>query len=123
MKQLEAKDYYSYSDLIESFEVETLVTVADDDYQGDTRHLLRDGERYGLLTFGWGSCSGCDALEGCSGITEVTELRDQLWGQIHWEDSATAMLAYVDGKDWTLDYSHSPSFVGQARELLSAVTS
>lgn len=113
--------YYSYSDLIESMEVEVLARHDDDDYQGDSRLLVRDGIRYGLLTYGWGSCSGCDALEGAgSNLADVTELRDQMWRQIHWEDSAYAMLAYVDGKDWTLDYSHSPEFLDAVRLVLAS---
>jgi hypothetical protein len=118
MKSLGGKDYYSYSELVESFEVEVLVTVQDDNWQGDTRHLLRDGDRYGLLTFGWGSCSGCDALEACRGVAEVTELRDQLWSNVHWERDAGAMLVYIDGKDWALDYSYSPQFLAEVRGLL-----
>lgn len=35
-------------------------------YSGDTRLIYTDSNsRYGILTFGWGSCSGCDALQSC----------------------------------------------------------
>lgn len=113
-------DYSTYDDLIESMEVEVLTRHDDNDYQGDSRLLVRDGSRYGLLTYGWGSCSGCDALQGATSLAEVTELRDQMWQQIHWEDSAAAMLAYVDGKDWTLDYSHDAAFIDAVRMVLSS---
>lgn len=109
----------SYDELIDSFEVEVLVRVDDDDYQGDTRLLVRDGGRYGLITFGWGSCSGCDALEAAgANLVEVTELRDQIWSQAHWEDSADLMLAYIYGKDWSLDYSHHEGFLSQVKKTL-----
>jgi hypothetical protein len=121
----------SYTDLIDSMEVENLLQVDDDDYQGDSRVLLRDGDRYGLLTFGWGSRSGCDALQAAEGNdTEVRELRDDLWRAIHWEDSAAALLTYIartrwltyiEGKDWSLDYSHDPEFLTQVRAKLAEV--
>lgn len=116
--------YFSYGDLLDSFEVQVLLNVEDNDYQGDTRVLMRDGARYGLVVFGWGSCSGCDALEAVNGdVAETTELRDELWSSVHWEDSAAEMLAYVDGKDWSLDFSYrkeTADFLAQARALLGA---
>ena len=116
--------YFSYGDLLDSFEVQVLLNVEDNDYQGDTRVLMRDGARYGLVVFGWGSCSGCDALEAVNGdVAETTELRDELWSSVHWEDSAAEMLAYVDGKDWSLDFSYrkeTADFLAQAYGLESA---
>ncbi len=101
--------YYAggYDSLIASFEVQALLKVDDNNYQGDTRVLLRDGRRWGILIFGWGSCSGCDALEACGSRAEVVELRDEMWGNVHWELDAAAMLAYVRGKDWKLEFSYS----------------
>jgi hypothetical protein len=114
-------DYFTYDTLIDSFEVEVLARKDDDDYQGDTRLLVRDGERYGLIVFGWGSCSGCDALEAAGGnLADLTELRDAIWNGAHWEPSAADMVAYIDRKDWSLDYSHDPAFLAQARVLLGA---
>ena len=42
-----------------------VIKVDDDDYQGDSR-VLYEGykDEVGYLQFGWGSCSGCDALQG-----------------------------------------------------------
>lgn len=111
--------YCSYDDLIDSFEVEVLHRLDDEDYQGDTRLLVRDGERYGLITFGWGSCSGCDALESAGGnLAAIVELRDQIWASAHWEDSPNLMLAYIYGKDWTLDYSHNDGFLSEVKRIL-----
>jgi hypothetical protein len=103
MQPLKMTDY-DYDELIESMEVDRLVEVSDADYQGDTRMLLRQGERYGVLTFGWGSCSGCDALQACNTVEEVTALRDQLWNDIVWQDTPAAMRAYLTQKDWSLEY-------------------
>lgn len=127
MKNLVVDEYGyvsgGYDTLLESFEVPIVLQVDDNDYQGDTRVLLRDGPRWGILIFGWGSCSGCDALQDCSGLAEVTELRDKMWNDIHWEGSVADMYAYVSGKDWPLDYSwHSNAtkvFVAKVKEWLA----
>jgi hypothetical protein len=94
----------AYHDLIDTMGVETLLQVDDNDYQGDSRVLVRDYHRYGLLFFGWGSCSACDALQAVEGNeAEIARLRDDLRRSIHWENSAAGLLAYIDGKDWSLD--------------------
>ena len=41
-----------------------LVQEDDEDYQGDTFVLLEKDSKYGFLNIGWGSCSGCDAVQG-----------------------------------------------------------
>jgi hypothetical protein len=95
----------------------------DNDYQGDSRALVRDDHRYGLLFFGLGSCSGCDALQAAEGNpTELAILRDDLRRKIHWEDSAADLLSYIDGKDWSLDVrgddEASRAFRERARQIL-----
>lgn len=59
MNVLEVKDpyIYHYDDLVESFGYDVLVAEEEGDYQGDTMYLLRRGAEYGVLVFGWGSCS------------------------------------------------------------------
>ena len=57
--------FYSYQPLLESFG-EILLKVDDEDYSGDSRLIFKKGEMYGFLIFGWGSCSGCDWLQGCN---------------------------------------------------------
>lgn len=94
----------SYDALIDSFEMEIKVAVDADDYQGDSLYVLRDDAKYGFLCFGWGSCSGCDALQSCldSGnvLQELTELRDELFGSIIWFDSLPELQTWVANRDW-----------------------
>lgn len=99
-------DNYDYGPLLESFGYDILVRVDDDDYQGDSRLLFKDGQRFGLMTFGWGSCSGCDALQDCDTQAEVDELRSFLHASIHWEPSAKAMLKHISEKDWELEWCY-----------------
>lgn len=95
----------SYDDLVTSFGYERRLEVEDGSYQGDTRALLRNPEtgEWGVLYFGWGSCSGCDALQACSDEREVEALREELHGQIVWKADAAAMLAYLEKHDWEGD--------------------
>lgn len=103
---------HDYDDLIDSFEVEVLHSEHEMDYQGDSYYLLRLGPSYGMLIVGWGSCGGCDALEACDNrIDALTELRDELWDDIHWEPSAQDMWRYIQTKDWRLEWmGHEEAF-------------
>lgn len=85
---------YDYDPIIRSFG-EVLVQVDDDDYIGDTRVLLRKDGRYGFLNFGWGSCSGCDALQASDSYEEIDELIDDLENDIKWFDTLANAQAYI----------------------------
>ena len=93
-----------YTPMLKEF-AEIIVEVDDDDYQGDSRVLYRDGQRYGYLQFGWGSCSGCDALQACSTIEQVQELMDELYQSIKWFDGKSEALKWFKEHDWEGDYS------------------
>jgi hypothetical protein len=95
---------YGYGELLGSMEYEVLGEVNHGDYQGDSQVLLKDGDRYGYLTYGWGSCSGCDALQSCQTVEEATELRDQLASAVLWFDSAVEMSDYLKNRDWKLQW-------------------
>ena len=94
----------SYDPMLESMGYEIKVQVDDCDYQGDSRLLLKDGERYGILIFGWGSCSGCDALQACESIEEVGELRDELNDDIRWFNSKQEAVQFFKEHDWRGDW-------------------
>lgn len=96
-----------YGTLVDSFEVETLLEEHDHDYQGDSYYLLKNGHQFGLLAFGWGSCSGCDALQAASSHAEVVALRDRLWESIEWM-TPEELAHYVENKDFDTEwYSYS----------------
>ena len=117
----------SYEDLINSFEHEIVLEFHDNAYLGDSRYILRDGSRYGFLNFGWGSCSGCDALAACETIEEVIELRDSLYNDIAWYDSAAGLLQFIKDRDWSLQYSWNNEgmrqFVKDATRMLEKIVS
>lgn len=101
-------DYYSsYTPMLEAFG-EIVIRVDDNDYQGDTRVLFRENcysHSYGYLQFGWGSCSGCDALQACNNIDEVQKLMDELKDSIKWFEDEAEALKFFNEHDWEGDYS------------------
>lgn len=88
---------YDYGPLIESIGHEVLVKVDDDDYQGDSNVLFRRADgAFGYLNFGWGSCSGCDALQACDSYEDLESLRNSLVAGIHLPSRrATAHVAHI----------------------------
>lgn len=117
MKKIENHVIFNYDEIIDTFECEVLVEESDDDYQGDTYVFLRNDDMYGILIFGWGSCSGCDALEsiscwktsGCSEkhisetLKSLTEFRDEMYESITWR-KLKEMKEYIEVKDFKLEW-------------------
>jgi hypothetical protein len=99
---------WSYPDLIDSMEIQILFQKDFGSYQGDTLAIVKKYQFfYGLLEFGWGSCSGCDALKACNcsrndgkpDIPAVTKLRDDLYNSIQWKNKAD-LIDYLKNRDW-----------------------
>ena len=118
---------YSYQPIIDHFadeHGEVLVQIEEDDYQGDTwvvYHHPGAGPRF--LTFGWGSCSGCDRLQAAGdgwsaydendifglgpGETARTRGAHKEIGELIWDlergirkfDSFEELLAWVEAED------------------------
>lgn len=92
-------------------------------YQGDTLVLYDNDGRIGFLVFGWGSCSGCDALQACDNIEEVQELCDDLQRRIEWFNSKEDALKWAKEKDWETEWflyeEEGNEFVQKIIEYLS----
>lgn len=73
-----------------------LISESDRDYQGDTYALLEKNGAFGFLKFGWGSCSGCDALQACRTYADAGALADNIVEQVVWHTSAKKMIKYLD---------------------------
>lgn len=112
---------WDYNPLLQSFEYEIMLKVDDSDFEGDSRLIFRNNNEYGILIFGWGSCSGCDALQACTNMKEISDLRDSLNRQIRW-GSLQEINDYINNKNWELEYSwfadETKEFVKKAKLLL-----
>lgn len=96
--------YPSYEAIVASWGFEVVEFNTFGYYQGDHAVLLRDGDRWGVTVFGYGSCSGCDALQDIIGYRdetgwatrpEVVELSDGLREAVQWFDSRAEMVAWL----------------------------
>ena len=96
--------WYDYEPMIKAFG-NVAVRVDDNAYQGDTRVLYNNGGRIGHLIFGWGSCSVCDALQGCNTLEEVQELCNNLERSIKWFVTPKEALEWFERHDWEGEYS------------------
>lgn len=85
---------YSYQPIVDSFG-KVLVQVKTESYSGDTYAVIEKDKQFGLLVLGWGSCSGCDALQGCGSYAEVDALIEKLEAGIVWRDSLPTLFAYM----------------------------
>lgn len=93
-------DFPSYPRIVGSFGYKVLEYKDFGDYQGDSIIFLQDGEKIGYLLIGWGSCSGCDALQACDSIEEFQELYDGIKNSIIWKGSPRAMIQWIKNRDW-----------------------
>ncbi len=106
-----------YEALIEKMPGEEVISTGDNDYQGSSYVLLRDGDRYGYLEYGWGSCSGCDADQACSSLQDVADLFNSLNESIQWFDSLPGFLGWAKAHDWKGNWSWGDGVGKFIREL------
>ena len=113
---------YDYQPMIDAFG-KVAIQVDDDAFQGDTRVLYDNDGKIGFLIFGWGSCSGCDALQACVTFYDVQELCDELQNDIKWFDSKEDALKWAKEKDWATEWfwheEEGKEFVQKVIEYLS----
>lgn len=111
----------SYYHIILSFGYTIVDDKHEDDYQGDSIYILEDNGKFGWLTFGWGSCSGCDAFEACRDDGDYEGLWNNLRDGIIWKDNAKDFLEFLEKRDWAtqpLERDFFEDFVTQAKENL-----
>ena len=96
-------DWCDYQPMLNEFG-KIVLQVDDIAYQGDSRVLYDNDGRIGVLIFGWGSCSGCDALQACNSLEDVQELCDELQDSIRWFDNKQSALEYFKNHDWEGDF-------------------
>ena len=96
---------YDYQPMIDAFG-KVAIQVEDHDYLGDTRVLYDNDGRIGHLIFGWGSCSGCDALQGCNTVEDVQELCNDLENSIRWFDTKEEAIEWFENHDWEGDWTY-----------------
>lgn len=87
------REDYHYFDSIE-----TVVRTDEGSYQGDSIILLKRWNEYYIANWGWGSCSGCDALEASNDNADslaelVLDYQSSITPKL---DSEEAVLVYIE---------------------------
>lgn len=117
------KDYInrSYEKIIEATGCEIIDSLYLGSYQGDLLMIVTKNYMFGILSTGYGSCSGCDKLKGCDNDTERAELAKKLYESIMWKD-VNEIIDYLENKDWQLEYygreKGIPEFIKNVKEQL-----
>jgi len=101
----------TYQEELEKRGISILAWEVFGSYQGDYAAIVHQGNRFGFVVIGYGSCSGCDALEGLQpwddeelteqAQTELNELIDGVIKSIKWGSRDEVAAILEEGlKDW-----------------------
>ena len=88
--------YPEYKSLLESTGVVVVAEEMVGDYQGDYLYLVRGDKGWGFVVQGYGSCSGCDALEAATSLKDLDNIRQEMSRSTHWEKTKADMLGYFE---------------------------
>lgn len=89
----------TYEGLVELGAGAVIVKEMIGDYQGDYHFLVKDGEKYAHVVTGYGSCSGCDALQDCEdSFSEMAELGNAICDSVVWK-SQEEMMKHIEEHD------------------------
>jgi hypothetical protein len=86
-------------------------------YQGDYVYLLKNDDRYAFTVIGYGSCSGCDALEGCESDEEFNQLKESITSGIVW-GIKQEVYDYVFNQEANRWYFHEEDWLGIRKEIM-----
>lgn len=114
-----------YDTLLKSLGAEVVEMINCGSWQGDSVTLLKKNGKFGFVVFGYGSCSGCDALEACDSLEELEALRDSLEAQIKW-GTAKGLAAHLDNLDpanhWWMYEDETKAAVSKIYDILEKET-
>lgn len=103
-------DFGWYDSVVDMLGGEMIASERVGDYQGDVLIALKHNGEYGYIVCGYGSCSHCDALEGCDNDDERKELFDSLVRGADWFDTLDGLKAHVASLDGTSWEYNEPEF-------------
>lgn len=86
-------------------------------YQGDYVYLVKKDDKYAFTVIGYGSCSGCDALEACGNDEEFNALKEDIVSGIVW-GTKQDVYDYVSNQEANRWYFHEEDWVGIRKDIL-----
>lgn len=123
----------SYADLLTHAGITVLAQETFGQYQGDYLFAVREGDAYGAVIVGYGSCSGCDELEAMlSGNWQwngwpdneyraITQLAADLVKRIHWGDRTELHEDLLGEGSYMRWYRHDEGFEDSMRRILALI--
>jgi hypothetical protein len=88
----------SYEEGLKSRGVETIGSQTFGHYQGDYIFIVKNSEgELGFVVIGYGSCSGCDALEACETEEQFNSLLDSVVSNIRW-GSKEELISHINNE-------------------------
>lgn len=120
-KPFDVYDQPGYREMLEAEEVEILAWETFGSYQGDYAIVLKRNDMLGFLVIGYGSCSGCDALESCSTQEAYDSLMLSVLSSISWggpQFIREKITNLFEDNNW---YRHDAGFVDSIANLLKAI--
>lgn len=94
-------------------------------YQGDWWAIVtaeKDWDTHvGFISYGYGSCSGCDEWEGAGGVDEKYEILGRMLNATRWFPNPDELIAYLNGVDpdtqWYAYEEEWPEFVAKVNAI------
>ena len=113
------EDYFyaseSYSDLVAS--AGTIIKEWEiGSWSGDLVYLLKNGNKFGFIVLGYGSCTVCDDLQACANQKDVDELKASIVKNIFW-GNPEEVEAYAINDNANRWYFHEHDWKTIKREL------
>lgn len=86
------------------------------DWQGDYVYLIKNKDKYGFVVVGYGSCTGCDALQSCNNKKDVKALKESIISNIVW-GTKEEISNYVFSKDANRWYFYEKEWKSVQKDL------
>lgn len=86
-------------------------------WQGDYIYLLKNKDKYSFFVIGYGSCSGCDALESCENDEEFNELKQDIINRIAW-GTKQEIVDHINNEEANRWYFHEDGWEEIQKEAL-----
>ena len=112
----------AYVELIKNAGLDIVDYLCMGDYQGDLLIIVKKENQFGMISTGYGSCSGCDALQSCDdNPKKLKALQKRLCNGVIWKD-ITSFIKHLRTKEWQNEYYYGeqelPQFVDNVIEKL-----
>ncbi len=106
-----------YDNIVAEFG-ETIIYKIHESYSGDMWYLLNINGKLAYLNLSYGSCSGCDALQGCNSLKDLTDLIIEIYNSMVKFETLQEAKEYFEAEARQFDaswyYDENKDFIKEA---------